>query len=156
MYGPARMKGQSVIEFSLTASVFLLLLMAVFSFGIASFQRSAIDYQISRTASRISISEVPDSGVEAVKKLVGYGSTLDTSEMTVKNAKIELLDETETVLGDPIATGLGAAMKNTTATYLRVSADISFPLAKGILGGDNVHNRHFEKTYTLERRYEVA
>lgn len=152
-------QGQTVIEFTFCFSVFLLLLIGIFSFGVGVFERNWVDYQLSQIGGTIDVwiaqTDGDRIGDEEVKELICKGTTLDADLMEVDNAKAEFIAQNDTSYGDVVAGGLGNDQATRTARYLKVEADVSYVIGKGLIGTDR-YERHVTRTFTMERRYEIS
>lgn len=152
-------RGQTTIEFSFVAVVFVLMLLSVLEIGVAQFQKSSFDYSISRMAD-----ELPD-GWESMdaktvaKDCISKAAGIPADDIEVHDAEIHVEDEGSTELGNSTATALGSELKTETAKYLDLKADISVKLGRGLglIGNDGTeYRRNVDKTFTIERRWEVA
>lgn len=153
------LSGQATIEFAFVGVWFILLMMFVLSFGVATFQKSSFDYQISHMADELPAGWESMDAKEVVKECIAKASGLNEDDIEVNRAEIHLEDQSDTDLGNSTAQALGSELKTTTAQYLDVNADVTVHLGRGlgIFGNDGISYRRFMKqSFTVERRWEVA
>lgn len=150
--------GQTLIEFACVFAVFCLLVFGLMNYGVAMFQRGAVDYQLSRVGSSVSVWSAREGATytdDQLKELLCLDTNLDPDLMEVENATTELIEQETTTYGDEVAGELGNDQASRTAKYLKVEADVTYIVGGGLIG-DERYERHVSRTYTIERRYEVS
>lgn len=157
MRRPAPLPGQALIEFTACAMIFLALLIGTMQFGMGAFQRSAVDYEISRVGNDMPAGWEDKPAEQVVRDIIAEGTGLDMDRLSVANAKIEVVPAVSNANADPYATNLGGVVKTENGKTMKVSGDVSYPLAKGIgLVDLGTYTQHFERTCQVERRFEVS
>lgn len=150
-------KGQTTVEFSFVAFAFILMLLAVFRFGFATFQKTSFDYQVSHMAD-----ELPDkwdsmSSKELTKAVIAKAAGISESDIHVIDSSVTYERDGETVLDDPTAEKLGSVLKTDTSNYFSVKAKVKVKLGSGLIGKDGIsYTRKIDQTFTIERRWEVS
>lgn len=150
--------GQTLIEFACVFAVFCLLVFGLMNYGVAMFQRSAVDYQLSRVGSTISVWDAREGATytdDQLKELLCLDTNLNPDLMEVANASTELIEQESTTYGDAVAGDLGNDQASRTAKYLKVEADVAYIVGGGLIGEER-YERHVSRTYTIERRYEIS
>lgn len=151
-------RAQTLIEFACVFGIFVLLVFGIMNYGVAMFQRSQVDYQLSRVGSSVNVWDAREGASwsdDQLKELLCLDTNLDPDLMEVENATTELIEQETTSYGDTVAGELGNDQASRTAKYLKVEADVSYIVGGGLIGEDR-YERHVSRTYTIERRYEVS
>ena len=157
---PARpWSGQSTIEFTAFGLVVIALILGTAAIGVAGAQRAAIDYEFSRIGNELpeGWKDMPDE--EVIRNIVCENPMLKGigDEVVIENATVEPDRSYSHTTSDAYSDALGAVMKTDNSERVRISADVSVPLAKGIgIVPMGTYRTHFERTMTVERRFETS
>lgn len=152
-----RLGGAETMEFALVGPVVIVLIFAILAFGVASWQRSSIDYELATMAESLPAGWSTKSDEELVRELVLSGADLDPDRLEVSNASVKTRDTTEAAQGDSVAAALGSNVAYWQSRWLDVDADVTYRVSGGFdLGGPMEYTRHVSGTYLLTRRYEVS
>ena len=150
----ARLRGQSAVEFALGGLVVILLIIAVMSVAVTSWQRSAIDYELSSLSDSLPAGWASMGDEELLRHLVLSGSTLDPERLEISRAVVEQREEVEVRPADEVAQRVGSSTATVTEKWVEIEGTVSYELPGAF--GSSTYIRDLEGTYLIERRYEIS
>lgn len=149
-----RLRGQSAVEFALGGLVVILLIIAVMSIAVTSWQRSAVDYELSSLSDSLPAGWSSMGDEELLRHLVLAGSTLDPDGLEISRAVVEQREEVEVRPADEVAQRVGSSTATVTEKWVEIEGTVSYELPGAF--GSSTYIRDLEGTYLIERRYEVS
>lgn len=150
--------GQTLVEFAFVAVSLFLLLFGTAQVAIASFAKTSLDFAASRVGDRLPADWDTMGRNALVKQMLLSEAPLDPSRLEVTGADVKVVENDSVDAGDGVAGELGTEMATRTGKYLRVRATVTYDA--GGLGGNLLGigrmTRSIDRTFSIERRYEVS
>lgn len=149
--------GQTLVEFALVAVVAMILAIGTAQAAILSYEKTTIDYAASRVGDKLPAGWDHMDRNALVKQLLLEEAPLDPARLEVTAADVKVLDNHSLDAGDGVAGELGTEMATRTGKYLRVRAKVAYDTSGlGTLLGTGRIEREVDRTFSIERRYEVS
>lgn len=153
-----RLRGQAMVEFALAGIIVLFMIFGIVAFAFSSWQRSAIDYELSSLADELPGDWSALSDDQLVRYLILDNSQLDPDRLRVLDCSVETSYEVEVNADDPVALAVGSRTSTTAETWVTVEATITYDVSSPIVltDQDMTYERQVSGSYLVERRYEVS
>lgn len=123
-----KVKGITVVEFTLMSSFLMMIMLAIASIGYFMFSMQAVSESVRTAARMASVCQLHDSGIKTYVADNSYISTLTTSKIV-----IEYLDEASNVLASPNSEDVRFVRARAVDMNYRFVALLSFLGESGVI-----------------------